>query len=91
MRENTETRAGGQSSSLRAAIMRFLGKMAFFSGMVAVGVLGMLWIPIPAPPPLNWIDAVTAAAGLCASFMWFAGAIGLGVTVFTAGRKPRWD
>jgi hypothetical protein len=73
---------------LRAAIVRFLSKVAFFSVMVALGDLGLQWIPCPPIPTLNWVEIVTGAAALCCAIMFFFGLMGLGVTVFTLGRKP---
>jgi hypothetical protein len=80
---------------LWAAIVRFLVKLAFFSGMVALGIVGAYLLPdLPSVPDIQTTPLlcfVTLAANYCALFMLYGGLIGLGATVITAGRKPSWD
>jgi hypothetical protein len=77
---------------LRAATVRFLVKMAFFSAMAALGWLGGYWIPDDLPvdtAPLRCLAIM--AYCLCGLSLLVGGLVGLGLTVFTAGRRPRWD
>jgi hypothetical protein len=91
--ELAELREPSWLSRLRAAIVRFLVKVAFFTVMTALGANGVYWIPIPDPNDLslNWGDLVVVAVFQCSACMFFGGLIGLAVTVFTGGHKPRWD
>jgi hypothetical protein len=83
-------------AQLRAAIVRFVVKLAFFSGIVTLGGLGAYWLPDPNTlscdldtSPL-FCGAVVGAAFCILNAILF-GMSGLAVTVFTAGHKPRWD
>jgi hypothetical protein len=80
------------SLGLRAVIVRFLVKMAFFSGMLTLSGLLAYWVPDPPPSDLDTHTALLMmVVGYCIFITLIAGTIGLAVTVFTAGRKPSWD
>lgn len=92
MRADIETRAGGLSR-LRAAVVRFLGKLVFFAGMTGIGFAGGYYVPSPADPnhgPLSWVDVALIVPMFVFVLMALCGQVGLVVTLFTAGRKPRW-
>jgi len=99
MSTGLETRARYSSpwrARLRAAVVRFLVKLTFFSGMVMFGSLGLYWLPDvrTAPcdldtPPL--ICIADGGAGICFFIMIMVGISCLALTVTTAGHHPRWN
>jgi hypothetical protein len=77
---------------LRAAIVRFVVKLAFFSGMLTFAGLIAYWLPDTPPSDPDTITALLLMiGGSCIFLMMFGGMYGLVLTVVTAGHWPRWD
>ena len=76
---------------LRAAIVRFLVKLAFFSGMLTFAGLIAYWLPDAPSNPDTITALLLLAGGSCICIMLFGGMYGLFLTVVTAGHWPRWD
>ena len=74
---------------LIAAIFRLLLKLAFFYGMMGLGLAIMVWLPpLPGPPGATVGDVLIRALGLSGLVMLFVGIMGSGYTVVTLGRRP---